>query len=156
MFKSGLCHILVVHLQQGSPTLTLYESCQDNWKSSGCESGSSVDSKKEPVGWHFWCVAVNQFNDVICIGCIFCHASSILDKWKALHPIGLCLFWLRVTIFSLAAILIVQKDIDEFIFPCGCYVHQWGLNHWGLPYHYPMEYILGSHMCLLVMACCPL
>ena len=31
-------------------------------------------------------------------------------------------------------------------FPCGCYVHQWGLNHRGLQCHNPIEYILGKHM----------
>ena len=31
----------------------------------------------------------------------------------------------------------------------------WGLNHWGLQHHNPSEFILGRHMCLLVIVCDP-
>ena len=33
-----------------------------------------------------------------------------------------------------------------------CYIHQWGLNHWGLHHCSPLEHTLYRHMSNLVMA----
>ena len=54
---------------------------------------------------------------------------------------SLCFMWAIIMVFAFCF----------QVFWCGCYVHQWGLNHWGLLCCSPMEYTLGRHICLLVM-----
>ena len=41
-------------------------------------------------------------------------------------------------------------------FPCGCCVHLWGLNHWGLQHCNHLEFTPCRHICLLVMVCGPI
>ena len=45
--------------------------------------------------------------------------------------------------------------LSAVTFPCGCLVHKWKINGWGSHHHNSLEYILGRHVCLLVMVCGP-
>ena len=91
MFKSGLCHILVIHIQQGSPDFdTEFESSQDGRKSSYHWYGSSVDFKKKVASWG-GISDVIQFTTSIRYSSSFAQFGTFpqfLDQWKALYPIG--------------------------------------------------------------------
>ena len=55
---------------------------------------------------------------------------------------------LREFVFQIWAshkfIMLVTVMVLAFWLPCGCHVHQWGLLHWGLHCHNPMQYSLCS------------
>ena len=45
--------------------------------------------------------------------------------------------------------------LSSFRFSFGCHFHQQGLSHWDLQHFNPSKFMLGRHMCFLVMICGP-
>ena len=81
--------------------------------------------------------------------CILRHIPWVLCRYVSPSELSLTLIS-YVTCWCLLWCL-----FSAFRFPCGCHVHQMGLNHWCLQHCNPSEFTLGRHMCLLRMVCGP-